>query len=674
MKINVTYEIKEETTQRKEPKSKVKTILIIIAVVVGFIIGGHIYNYIRNFGKNALTEFPSGVMVDDFDKFMETKKNIASDINGLSQYDKYKMGLDYKDGSDSDNDGLTDKEEIEKYKTDPLKESTAGDLYTDGYKVKKNMDLFSVCEYKGKISFKHNHCSEVKLEADEPSDLNAVIDDYTNRYSLECYGINKIYKGYWMYNYEGTAKIDLTSVFKRNDIGYGDIKVWVIQGAFVVNGLSELEECVYKENGNAITLEYDFVKTNEYYIYITENKKVSIGAALSTTTETSGIGFIYGFPVIEQLFGTGMHVDYLKMETEEKSKSLAKHSVNYCNTHMGSKIKYSDTGKVKKKSKSSINLKNKIFSMVLPIFKYDPKEGENIFNFIFSYMPYSDSGYDIGAAPSNSNDRDDAEEVSDVEGFNIYKDELPFQNFESEIGEGGNCVGIAHLTSYLYNKKKFPSSGSCKCKINGKKKEIKWNLKKDPANKTLMDVGLYDYKNSSFVDEHSGNGTNYLSKELSKGEKQFKKMIGCYWTKGNKKINLNDYANTNGRHDDYTMIEKMIDYLDQGKIVDVYMLMKGGFGHAVNVYGYEYYDDKEVTFYVYDSNLPQDKRSGFELNFEICALQVKKLEDVNGKDKFEYLYYPLKGRNNITYMASSNQGLMSTNAIVILDENWNVFK
>ena len=77
---------------------------------------------------------------------------------------------------------------------------------------------------------------------------------------------------------------------------------------------------------------------------------------------------------------------------------------------------------------------------------------------------------------------------------------------------------------------------------------------------------------------------------------------------------------------------------------------------------------------VYDSNLLQDKRSGFELNFEICALQVKKLENVNGKDKFEYLYYPLKGRNNIIYMASSNQGLMSTNAIVILDENWNVFK
>lgn len=34
----------------------------------------------------------------------------------------------------------------------------------------------------------------------------------------------------------------------------------------------------------------------------------------------------------------------------------------------------------------------------------------------------------------------------------------------------------------------------------------------------------------------------------------------------------------------------------------------------------------------------------------------------------------LKGRNNIKYMASSNQGLMSTNVIVILDENWNVVR
>lgn len=674
MKINICYEIKEGTVQSNGSGSKVKTVIVIIALIAAFIIGGHIYRFIRSFGRGSFTDFPSGIEVDNFDKYMETKKNVASDIDGLSQYDKYKMGLDYRDGSDSDNDGLTDKEEIEKYKTDPLKESTAGDLYTDGYKVKKKMDLFSACEYTGKILFKKNRCREVKLEADEPSDLNAVIDDYTSRYSLECYGINEIYKGYWMYNYGGTVKIDLTSILKKNDIDYDDIKVWVIQGAFVVNGLSELEKCGYKRNGSIIALEYDFEKNNEYYVYLTENKKISIGGALSTTAETSGTGFIYGFPVIEQLFGKGMHIDYSKMETKKKSKSLAKHSVNYCNAYLGSKIKYSDKGKVKEKSKFSVNLKSKIFSLLLPVFEYNPREGENFFNYIFSYMPYSDSGYDIGAAPPYSNEREDDNVESSVEGFNIYGDELPFQNFESEIGEGGNCVGIAHLTSYLYNRKKFPSSGAYKCKVNGKKKKIKWNLKKDPENKTLMDAGLYDYKNSLFVDEHSGNGTNYLNKKLSKGEKQFKKMVGCYWAKGNKKINLNDYANTNGRRDDYTMIEKMVDYLDRGKIVDVYMLMKAGYGHAVNVYKYEYLDDNELTFYVYDSNLPQDKRSGFELNFSICALQVKKMEHANGAEKFEYLYYPLKGRDNIKYMASSNQGLMSTNSIVILDENWNVIK
>lgn len=289
-------------------------------------------------------------------------------------------------------------------------------------------------------------------------------------------------------------------------------------------------------------------------------------------------------------------------------------------------------------------------------------------------MSYSDSGYDIGAASAGSNEKVDQNGTYNSEGFNPYVDELPFQNFSSEYGAGGNCVGIAHLTSYLYNNKKVPSQGSYKCKINDKEKIIKWNIRRDDENKTLLNAGLYDYKDKTFVDEHSGDSVDYLSKDLSKGEKQFKKMIGCYLQKGNNKFNLDDYTNINGEHNDWSMIEKMKNYLDKGKIVDVYMLLKTGYGHAVNVYGYQYASEDEMAFYVYDCNILQDKRKGFKLNFEVCALQVKKIKDESGKDKFEYLYYPLKGGENITYMASSNQGLMEENAIVIVDEKWNVLK
>ena len=82
----------------------------------------------------------TGLEVQDEDTFASSLKDKKSDIKGMSQYDKYNMGLDYHDGSDSDHDGLTDKEEIEVYGTDPLKSSTAGDLYTDGYKVENDLD------------------------------------------------------------------------------------------------------------------------------------------------------------------------------------------------------------------------------------------------------------------------------------------------------------------------------------------------------------------------------------------------------------------------------------------------------------------------------------------------------------------------------------------------------
>lgn len=666
----------EERKKKKEKKTW-KKLLVILAVISGLIAIGHIYRFVRSFEKSAVNEFPGGIEVEVFEKYMESKKNVDSDIKGLSQYDKYKMGLDYKDGSDTDHDGLTDKEEIEKYKTDPLKESTAEDLYTDGYKVKHHLPLFSNCEYKKEINFSGNKCKEVELEADEPSDLKAVVEDCTKRYSLECYGIEKIYKGFWIYNYSGKVKIGASTLLKKNKISEKDISVWIIKGAFVVNGLSEPEECDYVMEQKKIIIDYDFKKNEEYFIYITEKKKWSIGKMFTpsiTTAETDGISFIHGFPIVEQLFGIGMNIDYSEMETEKESKSLAKHSVSFCNSHMGSKIKYTDASKVKKKSKTSISMKEKVISFLFPFFEYNPRKGASIFNYFYAYVSFSDSGYDIGLSASNTNEyREDR--GTDVTGeFNPYIDELPFQNFASEIGERGNCVGIAHLTSYLYNRRKNVSSGSYKCKINGKDKVVNWNLDKDEENKTLLDAGLYDFKDKSFVDAHSGDGVNFLNKDLSKGEKEFKKMVGCYWAEGNTRFDLNDYTNTNGKHDDWSMIESMLRYLDKGKIVDVYMLLKAGYGHAVNVYGYHYLADDEIAFYVYDSNLPQDRRAGFKLNFEMCVLQVKKIKDVSGNDKFEYLYYPIKGNENVTYMASSNQGLMEENAIVILDEKWNVLK
>ena len=127
--------------------------LVIIYSILLVIFG--IKTYVNNINqKNNLL---GGLEVQDETDFSKSLKGKKSDIKGMSQYDKYKMGLDYHDGSDSDHDGLTDKEEIEVYNTDPLKSSTAGDLYTDGYKVTHNMDVKKSYEMKKK-SFPNNNC------------------------------------------------------------------------------------------------------------------------------------------------------------------------------------------------------------------------------------------------------------------------------------------------------------------------------------------------------------------------------------------------------------------------------------------------------------------------------------------------------------------------------------
>ena len=91
--------------------------LVIIYSILLVIFG--IKTYVNNINqKNNLL---GGLEVQDETDFSKSLKGKKSDIKGMSQYDKYKMGLDYHDGSDSDHDGLTDKEEIEVYNTDPLK-------------------------------------------------------------------------------------------------------------------------------------------------------------------------------------------------------------------------------------------------------------------------------------------------------------------------------------------------------------------------------------------------------------------------------------------------------------------------------------------------------------------------------------------------------------------------
>jgi hypothetical protein len=187
-----------------------------------------------------------------------------------------------------------------------------------------------------------------------------------------------------------------------------------------------------------------------------------------------------------------------------------------------------------------------------------------------------------------------------------------------------------------------------------------------------MDRGLYDYKTRSFIDDNSDKYSNYISEGLSDGETEFVKMIGAYWAESNDKVSLNEYMISSEQHYDWSLAEKMTDYLDQGKILCVGLVFRDGTGHEINLYDYYYTEAGELIFRVYDSNIPQNSRDGYELNCDgACYLQCKKIINPDGTASFAYLYWPIQG--NYDYLATSSRSLMEYNSLVVTDENWNVF-
>ncbi|MBQ6128741.1 MAG: hypothetical protein IJI51_03685, partial [Lachnospiraceae bacterium] len=145
--------------------------IAIIAVMVRFA-----YPYIKeliNGGKDD--QYKDIGYAIDFESYESKLAGEQSDIDGWTRLDKQNAGLQVKDGSDTDGDGLTDKDEIEVYGSDPKKMSTAGDFYSDGYKVANNMDLNTYYESETAPVFEKNECSEIKLTASRLEDLRATV-------------------------------------------------------------------------------------------------------------------------------------------------------------------------------------------------------------------------------------------------------------------------------------------------------------------------------------------------------------------------------------------------------------------------------------------------------------------------------------------------------------------
>lgn len=653
------------------------TIAVIISVLCVAFIASNLYQSMEM--KSAINKtLAMGYDTVSDEEYENTLKETPSDISGMSQYDKYEMGLQTADNSDSDYDGLTDKEEIEVYHSDPLKASTAGDLYMDGYKVKNGMDVATFYDYDGNIEFCNNECGEVNLEADDATDLTAVVKDVTDTYTLDDFGITVLYKGYRLYNYSGKVSIDTSDILPA-DVKLKNVKVKIFKGAFPEAGLGKLEESKYSEEEGVITPEYTFESEDTYYLFLTG--KTTIASSLLSAAglaeshvedKDSGVALFCSIPLIGSFtkFTQATEISYSKMNDIDSTNIFKGAVVDTINeTLMGEDVIKKDNENITESTEQEIIAKYKLFQKIFPYCECESGKAEHIWQIFFCYCLFDNESGTLVAANGihgENGDKEDRKEYNNYHtSFDAYTDELCFQNFESDYGPNGNCLGIAHFTSYLYNNGTYPSSGSYG--------DISWDLNTDEENKTLMDPGIYDYKNIHFVDERTGENDDYLSPDvLSSGENEFVKMIGASFQEGNDRIDTNSFIKTNGELNDYSMLEKAMAYIDQGKVVNVCLILNNGTGHAITLYDYYYVDDDSVNFRVYDSNIPQNDRNNYYIHADgACYLQCSAVTRPDGTKAFQYLYHPLE--NNTEYMATSYSYLMQKNGIAIVDENWNIF-
>ncbi|OGH93842.1 MAG: hypothetical protein A2538_03160 [Candidatus Magasanikbacteria bacterium RIFOXYD2_FULL_41_14] len=114
-----------------------KNIIIILIFIVALLIGVWLI-FFKNSKSNVAdvdTEAQTRqAELNVLNQAMAEARKTDADQDGLSNEEEAKLGTDPNTG-DSDHDGILDYDEINLYKSDPLKADTDGDGLKDGYEV-----------------------------------------------------------------------------------------------------------------------------------------------------------------------------------------------------------------------------------------------------------------------------------------------------------------------------------------------------------------------------------------------------------------------------------------------------------------------------------------------------------------------------------------------------------
>lgn len=276
------------TEEKKYSKKKGKFLICFVVLIVAVLVGVNL----NSASEDVVEEiYPTGGegMFYDPEPTQEEKETTQSDIEGLTIAQKEELGLRWEDGSDSDWDGISDKDEIEIYNSDPTKTSTAGDLYTDYYKIQNGMDVNTYYEYEGEFVFEFNHTSELI-----PSPVNAI--DYqanfrqldkTSEFGDTGYPtysplVKVPVRLYRISQFSGKLSIDCSNFLEETGKNIDDFEIYTY-----VTSKESKDECGnykldYDINENTVSIkDFEFEFKNSYEVYIVEKDAPVINRIIS---------------------------------------------------------------------------------------------------------------------------------------------------------------------------------------------------------------------------------------------------------------------------------------------------------------------------------------------------------------------------------------------------------
>jgi len=615
------------------------------------------------------------------EEYYNNLKEEESDIPGMTRYDKASAGLEISDDSDTDADGLTDREEIEKYGTDPLKCSTAGDLYSDSYKVKNGMDPHEAYEYDGDPTICDEDCN-VFLYAKTPYDIgNITVSDNrltpvsTGAQVYDCtqealegvkedgglhihYCISdRFYKAYKVIGYDGD-RIDVNLERISEELGLDpknlDLEAYARKQDVKITKSREADTVTLTISDQNHT---DGSPFNAYEIYVVDTMKVKADNATAKVVQDDiskgglraisygdDAGLIIVSTAATVFFLTPPRIYCAKDATEQEKSILLNEATRVYQSiyyrPIYEKRPVCDESYLTYVSRSKISLYNEICHSLLGqrnnihfLGTADPKDRM----LWLGFECFDDFKDEVATAML-----DEEVEASRKDRF-FFRDEFGFDNFTSPYTGRGLCMGMSRVAAEVYNDETVRNpadhiqSGLILDKYGN---EINYNIEDGECiewTQTFLDKYISDYE---------------FGKELNteaRDEDEVIKMLTWYWADGNERLNTLEnmphmiIQSATNQLLSWETVERAVERLDQDEVLlcGININNKEKRGHIINLVDYVrlgdrcvYHDnmklniDDAVRFMVYDCN--------FHNNFGF--LTCYKYTYPNGKSILLYEY------------------------------------